>query len=305
MDGFHYLNRRPWLPILLGIAVVVAVVLLWRKFHTERHAGLETTTDRGVAVVERRDSQAQASAPASVSSHVVNAASVLETRGDLAGARRAYLALLEQALPGPLCQDVEGRLGRIATELVFSPKPMPEKVEYVVLKGDSVDKIAKKFGTTAELIQRGNGIGDPKRIQVGSRLKILKGKFSIVVSKSRYDLLLKLNNEFFKRYSVGTGKEGKTPLGEFTIWDKQKEPTWFPEGRVIPYGHPDNMLGTRWMAIQPTGNMPKVQGYGIHGTWDTNSIGKAESAGCIRMKNSDVEEVFSLVPVNTPVTIVE
>jgi lipoprotein-anchoring transpeptidase ErfK/SrfK len=48
-----------------------------------------------------------------------------------------------------------------------------------------------------------------------------------------------------------------------------------------------------------------VKGYGIHGTWDKDSIGKAESAGCIRLRNEDVEELFLLVPVGTPVRIEE
>jgi lipoprotein-anchoring transpeptidase ErfK/SrfK len=84
---------------------------------------------------------------------------------------------------------------------------------------------------------------------------------------------------------------------------------WYrPDGKEIPYtGKPDgdNILGTRWMNLRPTGETPRLKGYGIHGTWDNNSIGKAESAGCIRMRNEDVEELFMLVPENTPVVITD
>jgi len=48
-----------------------------------------------------------------------------------------------------------------------------------------------------------------------------------------------------------------------------------------------------------------VRGYGIHGTWEPETIGKAASAGCIRLLNSEIEELFNLVPLGTEVTIAE
>jgi hypothetical protein len=45
------------------------------------------------------------------------------------------------------------------------------------------------------------------------------------------------------------------------------------------------------------------KGYGIHGTNMPNSIGKAASHGCIRMRNHDVEELFELVQVGDPVEL--
>ena len=53
------------------------------------------------------------------------------------------------------------------------------------------------------------------------------------------------------------------------------------------------------------GLAPKVRGYGIHGTWDESTIGRQSSAGCVRMRNADVAEIFMLLPRGTPVTIVE
>jgi lipoprotein-anchoring transpeptidase ErfK/SrfK len=48
-----------------------------------------------------------------------------------------------------------------------------------------------------------------------------------------------------------------------------------------------------------------VSGYGIHGTWDEASIGKAESAGCVRMRNAEVEQLYTLLPNGTEVAIEE
>jgi L,D-transpeptidase YbiS len=41
----------------------------------------------------------------------------------------------------------------------------------------------------------------------------------------------------------------------------------------------------------------------IHGTPDSMDMGKPGSIGCIRMRNSDLIELFDLVPVRTPVEI--
>jgi lipoprotein-anchoring transpeptidase ErfK/SrfK len=45
-------------------------------------------------------------------------------------------------------------------------------------------------------------------------------------------------------------------------------------------------------------------GYGIHGTQDPTSVGKESSAGCIRLRNEDVEDLFAWIPRGAGVTIV-
>jgi lipoprotein-anchoring transpeptidase ErfK/SrfK len=59
------------------------------------------------------------------------------------------------------------------------------------------------------------------------------------------------------------------------------------------------------MTLRAEGETPDVRGYGIHGTWDNSAIGKAESQGCVRMRNEDVEELFALLPLKTAVVITE
>ena len=52
----------------------------------------------------------------------------------------------------------------------------------------------------------------------------------------------------------------------------------------------------------------KVQdfpGYGIHGTVEPESIGKQVTAGCVRMRNEEVEQLYMLIPTGTQVKIVD
>ena len=64
---------------------------------------------------------------------------------------------------------------------------------------------------------------------------------------------------------------------------------------MIEGGHPTNPLGTHWIDLGDS--------YGIHGTIEPNSIGKAESAGCVRMRNEEVVEVYNFLVKGSEVVI--
>ena len=74
------------------------------------------------------------------------------------------------------------------------------------------------------------------------------------------------------------------------------EPDLFHDGKTVLPG-PGNPVGTRWMGLS-------MQGYGIHGTNEPKSIGKAASHGCIRMAKADLEELYALVQVGDTVELV-
>ncbi len=223
-------------------------------------------------------------------------AAAAKAADDLITARALALQVWNNP-PSPVAKkEAEALLNEVGIVLVMSGRAMPEKIDYTVAPGDSIDKLAKKFGTTVELIRAINNIRG-HIIRVGDRLRIMNATFSVKVSKSRNDLELYLNDQFLKRYPVGTGEFNKTPVGDFEINDRIAQPTWWrPDGKAIPYGDPENLLGTHWLSIN-------VRGYGLHGTWEPETIGHQLSAGCVRMLNEDIEQLFTLLPIGTPVSI--
>ena len=173
--------------------------------------------------------------------------------------------------------------------------PELPSVSYSVVSGDNLTTIAKKHGVTVDMIRQTNGItGD--RLNVGQVLKIPTYKLSIWVDKSDNTLILKADEQILKTYSVATGKDNSTPVGTFKITTKLENPTWYKSGAVKQPGAPDNQLGTRWLGWD-------LKSYGIHGTIEPESIGTQATAGCVRMKNEEVEELYRLVPPGTPVTV--
>ncbi len=220
-------------------------------------------------------------------------------RGKKYDARKYYSTALFLETSRERRNILRKHLDALNKELVFSPMPGPGSVVYKVKPGDNLTKISKKFHTTPGLIMKTNRKKDT-RIRVDEPLKIITGQPSIVVDKSEFSLVLFLDGHYIKQYHIGTGKNNSTPEGAFVVGTRLKNPVWYsPEG-VYAYGHPKNILGTRWLGFQ---NQPGIVGYGIHGTTQPETLGTEASNGCIRMRNEDVEELYTFVTANTKVTI--
>jgi L,D-transpeptidase ErfK/SrfK len=114
-------------------------------------------------------------------------------------------------------------------------------------------------------------------------------------------------------YPVSIGKmDWRTPLGLTHVIQKQKDPSWYPPESVrkehaangdplpavVPPG-PDNPLGQYAMRLA-AGNGT----YLIHGTNNPIAVGLAVTHGCVRMYPDDVAALFPLIPVGTPVRLI-
>jgi len=237
-------------------------------------------------------------APAETESLYLTLGANCEKRDELLKAGEAYAKAIELFPASASAPKAQEALEKINVKILFSSIITPDSISYEVQKGDSLFKIAKKFNTTAELIAKANGLKDGM-IKSGKSLKISKALFSIVVDKSQNILTLKSGQYVLKTYRVSTGKDSCTPVGTFKIMNKIIDPPWYPPaGGVIPAGDPKNVLGSRWLGLSK-------EGYGIHGTTQPETIGKSVTEGCIRLKNSDVEELYSIVPEGTEVVVID
>ncbi|HHY46731.1 MAG TPA: L,D-transpeptidase family protein [Firmicutes bacterium] len=121
----------------------------------------------------------------------------------------------------------------------------------------------------------------------------------IIINIPAYRLYFYRDNRLVKDYPIAVGKSvSRTILGEYTIVRKAKNPTWYPPdgSPPVPPG-PANPVGSRWLGLSK-------DGYGIHGTNNPSSIGKAVSLGCIRMLEKDVQELYEMAPIGTRVKFI-
>lgn len=180
----------------------------------------------------------------------------------------------------------------------------------VYIKRSSTGASVDQKITTARMLAAIKSRKAPKMVDVRVRTlspAVKESSFgkTIVVDRSQRRLYLYEGVKLKKEYRVAVGTPGfPTPLGEFKITLKRYLPTWSNPGSAwaadmpasIPPG-PGNPLGTRAMNL----NAPGIR---IHGTNKVNSIGTAASHGCVRMLRSDVEALYEMVEVGTPVYIV-
>jgi len=118
----------------------------------------------------------------------------------------------------------------------------------------------------------------------------------VLVSLPDRKLAVLENGRVLRTFDVAVGApQSPTPTGSFQIVNHISNPTWYYKGKVVGPG-PGNPVGTRWMGLS-------FAGYGIHGTNVPNSIGKNVSHGCIRLRNSDIEQLFELLAVGDQVEL--
>ncbi|MGE6631183.1 L,D-transpeptidase family protein [Bacillus sp. NPDC077027] len=162
-------------------------------------------------------------------------------------------------------------------------------LRYSVKTGETLASIAADFRTTSAALKAANPALE-SREPYPNEVIIIPGlpdpstiPYRISVSISQKRLVLFSGAQLIRSYPIATGQIlNMTPTGSYYIVNREPNP-----------GGP---FGVYWLSLS------KIH-YGIHGTNNPSSIGKAVSRGCIRMYNDDVIELASIVPNGTPVTI--
>jgi lipoprotein-anchoring transpeptidase ErfK/SrfK len=230
-------------------------------------------------------------------SNLLACAKELEIKNNFLQAKTVYQKLLADFSNSSEVMNWQKKIEELNLKLLFSPTITPKSTLYEIRPGDTLTKIAKEFKTTTGLIKKSNNLTDDK-ILPGRKIKVWIAPFSIIVDKSQNTLILKTDEEIVKTYIVSTGKNNSTPTGNFKITNKLINPTWFKAGTAVPAGSAENILGSRWLGL----NLP---GYGMHGTNEPQSLGKQVTQGCVRLSNPDIEELYTIIPEGTEVTIVD
>ena len=133
----------------------------------------------------------------------------------------------------------------------------------------------------------------------------------VVVDKSDSTLaLLDAVGKRVAQFPVSSGSEkDPLPLGEWKIVATAVDPTFHYNPTLfwdadpshakatLPAG-PNNPVGTRWIDL----SRPH---FGLHGTPSPATVGKAQSHGCVRLTNWDVERVAAAVSPAVPVVMQE
>ncbi|MFZ9125168.1 MAG: L,D-transpeptidase family protein [Steroidobacteraceae bacterium] len=186
---------------------------------------------------------------------------------------------------------------------------------------DTLLDLARRYKLGYEEIINANPGVDPWMPGAGVRIELSKRR--ILPAAERRGIVINLPEHrlyFFTpdgtevySYPVSIGKmDWNTPLGATRIVSKVKDPPWYPpesvrrehaaKGDILPAvvpAGPDNPLGRYAMRLGIPGGA-----YLIHGTNRPAGVGMQVTHGCMRLYPEDIEALFGMAAVNTPVTIV-
>lgn len=250
----------------------------------------------------------------------------LRSKSKILLAAGAFLGVLAAPVLTP-----DARLPGLAPRPVARAQPtqgtlLGKEWLYTVQPKDTLSRIAQRHGLDAQRLLAINARDPRTPLKAGQRIYLsnrhiappANGAPLVVNIPDR--LLYRYDGAQIVLYPVALGepsdpdasdpKRWRTPTGTFRVVEKRMNPVWtVPKSiqeemrakgkevltKVKP--GPDNPLGTRWIGLS-------AWGYGIHGTNAPASIGRFTTHGCIRMRTSDVEEIFEIVQQGSVVRIV-
>jgi len=182
---------------------------------------------------------------------------------------------------------------------------------HVVARGDSLASIGARYGASATLIARQNGLDPRKPLRPGQAVQVTSRHVvppplddGIVINLPQRMLFLFRAGRVASAYPVAVGRsDWPTPTGDFRVITRQTDKTWIVpvsiqeemrrEGKrvltEVPPG-PENPLGRHWIGL----SLPAI---GIHGTIAPASVYGFRSHGCVRVHPDDVAALFDRVSV--------
>lgn len=91
-------------------------------------------------------------------------------------------------------------------------------------------------------------------------------------------------------FTVSTGKWGRTPTGEFTIWAKVKSQLMKGGSKELhTYYYLPNVP---WVMFFSNDQIAKMRGFSFHGTYWHDNFGTPMSHGCVNMKTEEAKVLY-------------
>ena len=211
--------------------------------------------------------------------------------------RRSTLGKVVTA--GLLIVIVSGTYNKLSAAPFFADNTQPQLTETEKVEQKGKEEIAKKAEVQKQKVEEAKVAAQP----------ITSHTYSLVVTKSAYRITLLDNGNPIKEYNCAVGRnpgqktktgDARTPVGVFKVESINPSSDWVSdEDGKGAYGP--------WFITLDTRDLSKGEwnGIGISGTNKPEGLGRASSAGSVRVRNSDIEEIKKFVKVGTVVTIKE
>jgi LysM repeat protein len=194
-------------------------------------------------------------------------------------------------------KEVETLLSQLAGSVIWEGPPAHRlEPAHVVQAGESLQTIAAKYDVPWELLAKINGVTDPAALQPGQELKVLRGKFSALVDLSERTMTLMLDRRYAGKFAIELDPTTAIEEGQWKV--DQKALT--PAGGV--YGQPNGATEDRSLLLSNPAS-PNSQAAVLRGPGNSDPASPQPAGRVIRLKSSDVNDVFDILSVGSRVTI--
>jgi LysM repeat protein len=216
----------------------------------------------------------------------------LIAKGEIEDGKRLLTSIFQSFPKSGKADEARKMLGDMNIQDFFSPQLSADKKEYVVARGDSIAKISAKTKAAPELIFKANGL-DGLMIQPGQKFIIPSGQFSLDIFLGAQSVELLNHGQFFRWYkSLDFRLPPNIKPGQAKVIGKE---AWAGGARVS-FGEKKFLGSSRWVVLSQSGIT-------LYSETAPNTPNIQKPRFGIQLPPEEMEELFALLPKETPVTI--
>jgi hypothetical protein len=244
-------------------------------------------------------SEAPASPPTSLFPSVRVAVQAELERGELS---QALLRLSDwygdPSLTPAERQEVDTLLSQLAGSVIWEGPPAHRlEPAHVVQSGETLQDIGEKYDVPWQLLAKINGIADPAALQPGQQLKVLRGKFSAIVDLSERTMTLLLDRRYAGKFAIEIDPTTAIEEGQWKVDQKLLTPVG---GGV--YSSASGATEDRSLLLANPAD-PAAQAAVLRGPGSSDPASPQPEGRVIRLKSTDVNDVYDILSVGSKVTI--
>lgn len=192
-------------------------------------------------------------------------------------------------------KEVNSLLSQLAGSVIYSREHRLEP-PYLVQAGENLRSIAQKYEVPWPLLAKINGLTDPDNLQPGQELKVVRGPFEANIDLGQRRMTLMLDRRYAGEFALEVEPNTSVEQGHWTVNQKMLTPG--DASLANPTAGDKNKSIMLNSATGGSSQIVLIRGSKSMGPTTTDPAGRV-----IRMKDSDVDDVYDILTIGSRVTI--
>jgi LysM repeat protein len=198
-------------------------------------------------------------------------------------------------------RQLDELLDQVAGTVVYDPDQHLLEAACVVGPGETLEQIAERYQVPWQMLARINGVSDPRSIQPGQRIKVVRGPVEAELRLGDCELTLMLPGRCYAgRFPVGVGPDLPETADLLLVREKQ--------GPSVYGGYSSGSAASaapQFIALDAPGGAPAGDApVGIHTALRPDDVGRTTERGSISVADRDIRDLYDILSVGSTVRII-